>query len=435
MKPTLPIVLGCALFWAASASAIDLNHDGISDVYAEFYGIDGVSPDQVPASDADGDGFSLLQESEAGTSPWDNSMFSTPPPTSAPGSFLVRHSYDEESGNLILHWWGVAGIKYGIKYTDITWDPWNFIEAEFTGSGAAVSYDTGINPFDQSGGESLLMMGEGGGGESFFSMESQSLSEEEEKPSLIEHPMEVLVIQDFGNGWSEVSRLSSSGWDWALSDGDFSFLPGVWEFSTSTDHYMYVVLRHSADWSNYLSIYNRSFTLDDLPSGEDIYVLGTDLEVSGQGITEEDSSWLDDIHNQLAIETEKQSQLTFEESSLLSLEEEGGSGSYSLLLEEEGPPLDRFWSVITLGSDDQDGDLLNAYEEGLLGLNDALKDFDGDGAPDGWEWANGLNPKSNDMTGDLDGDTSPNQEDARPNDDQIGQMVMTITFPANGSTM
>jgi hypothetical protein len=46
-----------------------------------------------------------------------------------------------------------------------------------------------------------------------------------------------------------------------------------------------------------------------------------------------------------------------------------------------------------------------------------------------------LNPHSNDATGDLDNDTIPNNEDARPNNPAIGRLGISISSPANGSTL
>ena len=53
------------------AQMIDLNGDGMSDVWQWLYNANGVSP----AADPDGDGFSNLQESIAGTDPFNSNSY------------------------------------------------------------------------------------------------------------------------------------------------------------------------------------------------------------------------------------------------------------------------------------------------------------------------------------------------------------------------
>jgi hypothetical protein len=84
----------------------------------------------------------------------------------------------------------------------------------------------------------------------------------------------------------------------------------------------------------------------------------------------------------------------------------------------------------------------------LFGLDDPaihsveearLTSFDGQGMPAEWKVMNGLNPFDgtgiNGPNGDLDGDGIPNYQDSRPNDDSIGAMSITITTPANGTSI
>jgi alpha-tubulin suppressor-like RCC1 family protein/regulation of enolase protein 1 (concanavalin A-like superfamily) len=84
---------------------------------------------------------------------------------------------------------------------------------------------------------------------------------------------------------------------------------------------------------------------------------------------------------------------------------------------------------------DTDGDGLPDALEISIGTDPTRKDTDLDGMSDGFEVAYGLNPRLNDGSGDLDNDGVINQEDARPNNPAVGRLNITITYPANGSTI
>ena len=62
-------------------------------------------------------------------------------------------------------------------------------------------------------------------------------------------------------------------------------------------------------------------------------------------------------------------------------------------------------------------------------------DTDGDGMPDAWEMLNDLDPRLDDAVADLDSDGIPNREDARPNEQSVGRLTITITTPGNGAVV
>jgi len=67
--PILRLLLTLLLFLCATgarAQRIDLNANGMSDVWETIYGTNGVNPNV----DSDGDGIANLQEATAGTSPY-----------------------------------------------------------------------------------------------------------------------------------------------------------------------------------------------------------------------------------------------------------------------------------------------------------------------------------------------------------------------------
>lgn len=65
----LPLLLAAA--FAANAAMIDLNHNGMSDIWEYLFGATGLDPQ----ADADNDGYTNLQESLAGTDPFDPSSY------------------------------------------------------------------------------------------------------------------------------------------------------------------------------------------------------------------------------------------------------------------------------------------------------------------------------------------------------------------------
>ncbi len=87
------------LIASASHAIIDQNGDGMSDVWTTRYQV--TTP---PDADPDGDGFTNLQESLAGTDPHDAS--------SRPGIEHIEHATPHE---VVLHWASVPGKHYRIQ--------------------------------------------------------------------------------------------------------------------------------------------------------------------------------------------------------------------------------------------------------------------------------------------------------------------------------
>jgi hypothetical protein len=84
---------------------------------------------------------------------------------------------------------------------------------------------------------------------------------------------------------------------------------------------------------------------------------------------------------------------------------------------------------------DMEGDGVSNLQEFKFRADPFSRDGDVDGMSDDYETAFGLNPAFNDGASDSDGDGAVNDRDARPNDDAIGQLSVTISAPAPGSAL
>jgi uncharacterized protein (DUF1800 family) len=103
--------------------AIDLDGDGMSDVWEMIYGAQGLSP----SADTDGDGFTNLEESRAGTNPFD--------PHSFPG---LTAQFTAPPG-LSLSWFSAAGKVYDLQRTnDLAAGQWQPVST-FSGNGGLMS--------------------------------------------------------------------------------------------------------------------------------------------------------------------------------------------------------------------------------------------------------------------------------------------------------
>lgn len=124
------LLLGlCLLTSAAAGQGIDRNANGMSDVWESAYGASGLAP----GGDADGDGFTNLQEARAGTNPFDaRSRPSLEVPTT-PAPNTVR-----------LRWPSLAGKSYTVEVsTDFT--NWLPVTAAWLGDGNERVVDLNLN--------------------------------------------------------------------------------------------------------------------------------------------------------------------------------------------------------------------------------------------------------------------------------------------------
>lgn len=105
---TLTLTLGYALGIAPASAQLDLNGDGLSDLWQLRYALN----NSQPGDDPDGDGMSNLEENIAGTNPLDpSSCFEVPITASA------------DRARSVLTWNGVAGKQYFVEGSNLlnTW--------------------------------------------------------------------------------------------------------------------------------------------------------------------------------------------------------------------------------------------------------------------------------------------------------------------------
>ena len=99
-------------------AGVDLNGDGMSDIWQLIFHAQGVDP----KADADGDGQTNLQESIAGTDPFN-----------ANSAFKVT-KVDSAGGNITLHWPSVRGKRYQV-YSSTNLTSWVAVGSVLAGTG------------------------------------------------------------------------------------------------------------------------------------------------------------------------------------------------------------------------------------------------------------------------------------------------------------
>ena len=120
---------GCAWLLALAFAntghaVIDVNTNGMSDVWEVAYSV----TNENPAVDPDGDGQNNLDESIAGTNPFD-----------AESAFRVTQIQYVRSA-LLAHWTSVAGKRYQLESTpDLISGPWTRQGPVIEGTGGSVT--------------------------------------------------------------------------------------------------------------------------------------------------------------------------------------------------------------------------------------------------------------------------------------------------------
>ncbi|MGB0743666.1 MAG: chitobiase/beta-hexosaminidase C-terminal domain-containing protein, partial [Opitutales bacterium] len=107
--------------------AYDANSDGMSDVFADHYGL----AQNSALEDEDGDGFTNLDESLWGTDP-----------TQTTTAFTSLEPY--ASDVFIFHWDSVEGKRYGIQFTDDLTGSWSVLGNTQRGTGSPIAFGTQI---------------------------------------------------------------------------------------------------------------------------------------------------------------------------------------------------------------------------------------------------------------------------------------------------
>ena len=124
------MILAVVGFGMPSAYAIvDLNGNGMSDVWEQFFGAQGISP----STDSDGDGQTNLAESAAGTNPFDAS------------SVLKNTRLNVTNGSVSVSWTSALGQRYQIQTSaSISSPTWQDLGTPFVGTGQEMSASFGL---------------------------------------------------------------------------------------------------------------------------------------------------------------------------------------------------------------------------------------------------------------------------------------------------
>jgi uncharacterized protein (DUF1800 family) len=117
-----------AAFSAQPARAVDLNGNGMSDVWEQFYQAQGLAANV----DSDGDGQTNLAESIAGTNPFD------------PKSVAKLTGISISGGMVTLSWNSVVGQLFQVQSSAAGMASWQNLGTPFTGTGQTMTASFGI---------------------------------------------------------------------------------------------------------------------------------------------------------------------------------------------------------------------------------------------------------------------------------------------------
>jgi hypothetical protein len=147
MKRFSLFCLGSLLLTLSVRAIVDLNGNGISDIWERQYNNgQPFNPPIDPAADPDSDGWTNAQESAVGTNPFD---------AESPSGFLrpdiinIPAVWGEENGNPVLitpktirvSWQTIPGKKYTLLFSpDLTAESWLPIEDAYLGNGTITEY-------------------------------------------------------------------------------------------------------------------------------------------------------------------------------------------------------------------------------------------------------------------------------------------------------
>ena len=111
-------IAGLLFVLPATSKAIDLNGNGMSDIWELVYGAQSLNPQ----ADTDGDGMTNLQESQAGTNPF------------SPASRFAVTRVDPVTGGVTVHWPSVTGKVYHV-YSSGNLKNWSPTGNDIVGTG------------------------------------------------------------------------------------------------------------------------------------------------------------------------------------------------------------------------------------------------------------------------------------------------------------
>ena len=142
-RPTLSglfALLACLLLSPLTHAITDTNQNQISDIFERHFNGGNLFPaDLSPQSDADKDGFTLIEESIAWTDPFENQDYLCTPE--------MAKSADQRS--VTLTWPSLLGKKYTLLFSDdLAANSWNTVDDAIEGSGRTMSETIPILPHE-----------------------------------------------------------------------------------------------------------------------------------------------------------------------------------------------------------------------------------------------------------------------------------------------